>query len=119
MSRVKRGTVTKKRHKRILKLAKGYWGQRKNVFRRAQETLLRAMAYAFKGRKMRKRDFRALFIARINAACRQHDVQYSVFMHGLKQKNIVLNRKMLSQLAIFEPAAFSALLKTTTDSRAS
>lgn len=110
MSRVKRGMVTKKRHKRILKLTKGYWGQRKNIFRRANETLMRAMAYAYKGRKMRKRDFRALFITRINAACRMHDVQYSVFMYGLKQNNILINRKMLSQIAIFEPAAFASLI---------
>ena len=117
MSRVKRGTVTKKRHKRILKLTKGYWGQRKNIFKRANETLMRAMAYAYKGRKMRKRDFRALFITRINAACRMHNLQYSVFMHGLKEQNIALNRKMLSQLAIFEPAAFASLVSKVANHR--
>ena len=111
MSRVKRGTVTKKRHKRLLKQTKGYWGQRKNVFRRAKETLLRAMAYAFKGRKLKKRDFRSLFIVRISAACKAHDISYSTFIHGASKANIKINRKMLSQLAIFEPGAFAQLVK--------
>ncbi len=109
MSRVKRGTVTKKRHKRLLKQTKGYWGQRKNVFRRAKETLLRAMEYAFIGRKLKKRDFRALFISRLNAACKQHGISYSKFIHALNKLNIKLNRKMLSQMAIFEPKAFEQL----------
>jgi large subunit ribosomal protein L20 len=111
MSRIKHGTVTKKRHKRLLKQTKGYWGQRKNVFRRAKETLLRALAYAFEGRKKRKRDFRSLFITRINGACRIHGVTYAQFIHGLAQIKVQLNRKMLSQLAVFEPNAFSELVK--------
>jgi large subunit ribosomal protein L20 len=111
MSRIKRGTVTKRRHKKLLKQTKGYWGQRKNVFRRAKETLLRAMEFAFIGRKLRKRDFRALFIKRIGAACKQHGISYSVFMHALKKADVNLNRKMLSQLAIFEPDAFTELVK--------
>jgi large subunit ribosomal protein L20 len=111
MSRVKRGTVTKRRHKKLLKQTKGYWGQRKNVFRRAKETLLRAMEFAFIGRKVRKRDFRALFIKRISAACKQHGTSYNVFMNALKKANVNLNRKMLSQLAIFEPNAFAQLVK--------
>lgn len=110
MSRIKRGTITKKRHKRVLKLAKGFWGQRKNVFRRAKETLLRAMAFAFVGRKLKKRNFRALFISRISAACKLHKASYSVFINNLKKTNIVLNRKMLSQLAIFEPNLFEQLV---------
>jgi len=110
MTRVKRGIVTKKRHKRLLKKTKGFWGQRKNVFRRAKETLLRAMAYAFKGRKLKKRDMRALFITRISAATEQRGLSYSKFMHGLKQSNVDLNRKMLSQIAIFEPEAFTQLV---------
>lgn len=111
MSRVKRGTVTKKRHKRLLKQTKGYWGQRSNIFRRGKETLMRALAFAFKGRKLKKRDFRRLFIARINAACRQNDMSYSTFMNGLKKVNVKLNRKMLSQLAVYEPEAFASLAK--------
>jgi len=110
MSRVKRGMATKKRHKRVLKAAKGFWGQRKNIFKRAKETLLRAMARAFKSRKLKKRDMRALFITRIGAATKQHSLSYSVFMHGLKKANVALNRKMLSQLAIYEPAVFSQLV---------
>ena len=109
MSRIKRGTVTKKRHKRLLKQTKGFWGQRKNVFKRAKETLLRALEFAFIGRKLRKRDFRRLFISRINAACRQHGTSYATFMASLKKNEISLNRKMLSQLAIFEPDAFAQL----------
>ena len=111
MSRVKRGTVTKRRHKKLLKQTKGFWGQRKNVFRRAKETLLRAMEYAFIGRKLRKRDFRSLFIKRIGAACKQHGTSYSVFMNSLKRIDVKINRKMLSQLAIFEPDAFAELVK--------
>ena len=110
MTRVKRGVVTKKRHKRLLKQAKGYWGQRKNIFKRAKETLMRAMAYAFKGRKLKKRDMRALFIARISAAAVQNDMSYSSFIAGLKKSNVGLNRKMLSQIAIFEPEIFSQLV---------
>ncbi len=111
MTRVKRGTVVKKRHKRVLKQTKGYWGQRSNIFKRAKETLLRAMAFAFKGRKLKKRDMRALFIARISAAAKQHGLSYSKFIAGLKKANIALNRKMLSQLAIFDPEVFGQLVK--------
>ncbi len=109
MTRIKRGTVTKKRHKRLLKQTKGFWGQRKNIFKRAKETLMRAWAYAFKGRKLKKRDMRALFITRITAAARQNGLSYSKFVHGLKKADVQLNRKMLSQLAIYEPTAFSQL----------
>lgn len=109
MARIKRGTVTKKRHKRLLKQTKGFWGQRKNIFKRAKETLMRAWAFAFKGRKLKKRDMRSLFITRITAGARQNGLSYSKFIHGLKQNEIELNRKMLSQLAIYEPAAFSQL----------
>ena len=110
MTRVKRGIVTKKRHKRLLKKTKGFWGQRKNVFMRATETLNRAMAFAFKGRKLKKRDMRGLFIARIKAATNAQGISYSRFISGLKKANIDLNRKMLSQLAICEPQAFSQLV---------
>jgi large subunit ribosomal protein L20 len=110
MSRVKRGTVTKKRHKRLLKQASGFWGQRKNIFKRAHETLLRAWAFAFKSRKLFKRDMRSLFISRITAAVRPHGMSYSTFIHGLKVAHIDLNRKMLSQIAICEPEAFARIV---------
>ena len=115
MSRVKRGTVTKKRHKRLLKKTKGFWGQRKNVFKRAKETLLRAMAFSFVGRKLEKRSMRGLFIQRIGAAVTQHGLSYSTFIHGLNKAHIQLNRKMLSQLAIFEPAAFELIVAKVKD----
>jgi len=109
MTRIKRGTVVRKRHKKILKQAKGFWGQRKNVFKRAKETLMRALAFAFKGRKLKKRDMRGLFITRIKAGARANGLSYNQFIHGLKKAQVDLNRKMLSQLAVFEPAAFSKL----------
>lgn len=109
MSRVKRGIVSRKRHKRIIKRAKGFWGQRKNVFRRANETLLRAMRFSYIGRKLKKREYRGLFISRINAACKSQGISYSNFMNKLKTMKIELNRKMLSQLAVFEPKAFAEL----------
>lgn len=112
MTRIKRGVMTKKRHRRLLKETKGYWGQRKNVFRRAKETYLRAMAFATKGRKLKKRDMRALFISRIKAAAEQHEMSYSTFMNALKVAKIDLNRKMLSQIAIYDPQAFSAIVAT-------
>lgn len=111
MSRVKRGVMTKKRHKRLLKQTKGYWGQRKNIFKRAKETLLRAMAFAYRGRKLKKRDMRALFIARINAAVKQRGISYSKFIHGLNKAHVQLNRKMLSQIAIYDSASFDAIVK--------
>jgi len=110
MTRVKRGISVKKRHKRLLKQTKGFWGQRKNVFRRAKETLLRAWAYAFKSRRLKKRDMRALFISRIKAASQSHGMSYNNFIHGLNQAQVQLNRKMLSQLAIYEPEAFAQLV---------
>src|ERR1700722_16344021 len=110
MTRIKRGINVKKRHKRLLKLTKGFWGQRKNIFRRAKETLMRAWAFSFKSRRLRKRDMRSLFITRINAAAQQHNMRYGALIHGLKKANITLNRKMLSQLAIFEPSVFEMLV---------
>jgi large subunit ribosomal protein L20 len=113
MSRIKRGVCTKKKHKRLLKQTKGYWGQRSNIFRRAKETLMRALAFSFIGRKLKKRNFRGLFITRISASCKQHNISYSSFIHSLKLSNVNLNRKMLSQLAIFEPKAFDQLVTLT------
>lgn len=110
MTRVKRGIVTKKRHKKLLKQTKGFWGQRKNVFKRAKETLLRAMAFAFVGRKNKKRDMRSLFITRIKAAAEHNGTKYNLFIHGLKQAEIQLNRKMLSQLAVYDPQVFQQIV---------
>lgn len=109
MTRVKRGLASKKRHKRLLKKTKGFWGERKNLFKKAKDTLLRAMAYATKGRKLKKRDMRALFISRISAASNENGLSYNKFIHGLIVAKVQLNRKMLSQLAIFEPKAFTML----------
>lgn len=111
MTRIKRGIQVRKRHRKLLKQTKGFWGQRKNIIRRAKETLLRAMAFAFKGRKLKKRDMRSLFITRINAAAVSNGMSYNKFMYGLKKSQVGLNRKMLSQIAIFEPAAFTQLVK--------
>lgn len=110
MTRVKRGVVTRKRHNRILKAAKGNWGQRKNVIRRAKETLMRAMAFAFVGRKLKKREMRGLFITRIGVAAEKNGMRYSTLMGGLKRSHISLNRKMLSQIAIFDPMAFERVV---------
>lgn len=110
MTRVKRGIVVKKRHKKLLKETKGNWGQRKNIFKRAKETVMRAWAFAFRGRKLHKRDMRALFITRIKAAANEQDISYNNFMHGLKQLNVELNRKMLSQLAVLDKDAFLNLV---------
>ncbi len=110
MSRVKRSVISRKRHRRLLKQTKGFWGQRKNVFKRAKETLLRALRFAYVGRRLKKRDFKSLFITRINAACRRDGMSYSKFVAGLRKAQVQINRKMLSQLAIFEPKAFSAVV---------
>ena len=112
MSRVKRGVTTRKRHKRILKQTKGYWGQRSNILCRAKETLRRALAYAYVGRKLKKRDMRKLFITRINGALNDFGLSYSVFINKLKIKDIQLNRKMLSQISIFEPTVFAKIVET-------
>ena len=110
MTRVKRGIATKKRHKRLFKQTKGFWGQRKNIFRRAKETLLRAMAFAFRGRKLRKRDMRSLFIVRIKAASESHGLKYNRLIHGLKKAHVQINRKMLSQIAVYDPQVFKAVV---------
>ena len=111
MARVKRGMMTHKRHKRILKKAAGYWGARHRQFRRANEAVMKAMDDAFRSRKQKKRDFRRLFIARVNAACRLNGMTYNRFIDGLKKANITMNRKALSEVAIADPAAFTALVE--------
>ncbi|HOF89390.1 MAG TPA: 50S ribosomal protein L20 [Armatimonadota bacterium] len=115
MSRVKRGVMTRKRHKRILKAASGYWGQRHRVFRRANEAVIKAMDDAFRGRKQKKRDYRKLWIARINAACRLNGTTYNQFIHGLALANIQVNRKNLAEVAIHDPAAFTLLVQRAKD----
>lgn len=112
MARVKRGVNAKKRHKKILKLSKGYYGAKSKLFRTANQAVTKSLTYAFIGRKQRKRDFRKLWIARINAATRAHGMSYSKFMGGLKKANINLNRKVLSELAIHNPDDFAKLVET-------
>ena len=112
MARIKGAMMTRKRRKKTLKLAKGYWGSKSKHFKMAKEQVMKSGNYAFVGRKQKKRDFRSLWITRINAACRAEGVNYSTFMNGLKKSGIELNRKMLSELAISDPNAFSSLVET-------
>ena len=114
MARIKRGLMRHKRHKKIIDRATGYWGRKKNVFKRAHEQVMKSGQYAFRDRRAKKRDFRRLWIARINAACKENGVRYSDLIHGLNSTGIQVNRKMLSELAIAEPAAFTALVKQAT-----
>ncbi|BAM47084.1 50S ribosomal protein L20 [Amphibacillus xylanus] len=109
MARVKGGTVTRKRRKRILKLAKGYYGSKHSLFKVAKQQVWKSGQYAYRDRKQRKRDFRKLWIARINAAARLNDISYSRLMHGLKLAGIEVNRKMLAELAVSDAAAFTQL----------
>ena len=109
--RVKKSVASRKRRKRVLKLAKGYWGRRKNNLRRAKETLLRALSFAYRDRRQRKRDFRKLWIIRINAAVRPFDLSYSKFIGLLKKAEIELDRKSLSELAIRDPEGFKAVVE--------
>ncbi|MBB5392860.1 MULTISPECIES: 50S ribosomal protein L20 [unclassified Herbaspirillum] len=110
MPRVKRGVTARARHKKVLALAKGYRGRRKNVYRIAKQAVMRAGQYAYRDRRNKKRVFRALWIARINAAARQHGVTYSVFMNGLKKASIELDRKVLADMAVTDKAAFAAIV---------
>lgn len=109
--RVKGGTVTRRRHKKLLKQTKGFFGTRSKLFRRANEAWMKSMAYAYRDRRNRKRDMRRLWIVRINAAARQHELSYSRLIHGLKQADIAIDRKMLADLAVNEPAAFHEIVK--------
>ncbi len=117
MSRVKRGNVARKRRKKILKLAKGYRGSHSTLFRTANQQVMKALRSAYRDRKKRKRDFRRLWITRINAACRQHGMSYSKFMGNLKKSNIEINRKMLSQMAILDPAGFSKVAEMASQAK--
>ena len=110
MARVKRGTTTKAKHKRILDQAKGYYGRRKNTIRIARQAVEKAGQYAYRDRKVKKRNFRALWIQRINAACRAEGLTYGVFMHGLKLAGVEMNRKVLADIAMHEGEAFAAIV---------
>src|SRR3569832_322711 len=110
MPRVKRGVTARASHKKILDAAKGYRGRRKNVFRVANEAVMKAGQYQYRARRQRKRQFRALWIARINAASRQHGLTYSVFMNGLSRAEIGIDRKVLSDIAIFDKDAFAKIV---------
>lgn len=110
MARVKTGVVRRRRHKKILKLARGFYSARHKHFRKAKEQLERSLVYAFRDRRAKKRDFRRLWIIRINAACRLNDISYSRFMHGLKKAGIQLDRKVLANLAMSDALAFAAVV---------
>jgi len=110
MARVKRGVNAKKRHNNILKQAKGYFGAKSKLFRTANQAVMKSLNYSYIGRKQRKRDFRKLWIARINAAARLNGMSYSKFISGLKKANININRKMLSEMAINDPEGFAKLV---------
>ena len=111
MARVKNGAVTKARHKKVLKEAKGYFGSKHRLYKSAKEQLMHSGQYAFRDRKQKKRDFRKLWITRINAACRENEISYSRFIEGLNKAGVEVNRKMLSEIAINDPKAFSELVK--------
>ena len=111
MARIKRGMNSRRKHKAILKQAKGYFGAKSKLYRPANQAIMKSMSYAFIGRKQRKRDFRKLWITRINAAARINGMSYSKFINGLKKANIDINRKMLSEMAINDPEGFSKLVE--------
>ena len=109
MARVKGAMMARKRRYKTLKLAKGYWGAKSKHFKMANEQVMKSLTYAYVGRRLKKRDFRQLWITRISAGCKMNGMNYSTFMHGLKLAGVDMNRKMLSETAIHDPAAFTAL----------
>jgi large subunit ribosomal protein L20 len=111
MPRIKRGTVARKRRKKILKLAKGYYGAKSKLFRVANQQVMKSLSYAYRDRRQRKRDFRKLWIARINAAARNSGISYSRFINGLKKADVQINRKVLADLAVNDKAAFAQLVE--------
>ena len=111
MARIKGAMMTRKRRKKIIGLAKGYWGTKKSHFKVANQQVMKSLKYAYVGRRLKKRDFRQLWIARINAACKMNGMNYSTFMNGLKKANVTINRKMLAELAVNDKAAFAALVE--------
>ena len=117
MARIKRAVNAHKKRRKVLKLAKGYWGAKSKQYRTASEQVRRSLRYAYEGRKMRKRDFRRLWIVRINAAARLGGMSYSTFINGLKKKNIEVNRKMLADLAVNDAAAFAQLVELAKEAK--
>lgn len=117
MARVKGALATRKRRNKTLKLAKGYWGGKSRLFKTAKEAVWKSGQYAYISRRLKKRDFRRLWIARISAACKLNGMNYSTFIDGLKKANVGLNRKMLSEIAISDPAAFTSLCETAKKAR--
>ncbi len=111
MARVKGAMMTRKRRNKTLKLAKGYWGAKSKHFKMAHEQVMKSLSYAYVGRRLKKRDFRRLWITRINAACKMNGMNYSTFMNGLKKAGVEINRKMLAELAVNDKAAFTALVE--------
>jgi large subunit ribosomal protein L20 len=118
MSRVKRGVTARRRHKKILALAKGYRGARSKLFKTANEAVMHALSYAYRDRRARKRDFRSLWIQRINAGARQHGLSYSQFIHGLQVQGVELDRKSLAELAVYNPNEFARLVEMAASSPA-
>ena len=111
MARVMGAMMSRNRRNKTLKLAKGYWGNKSRHFKMANQAVMKSLTYAYTGRKLKKRDFRSLWITRISAACKMNGMNYSSFMHGLKVAGIEINRKMLSEMAISNPAAFTQLIE--------
>ena len=109
MARVKGAMMTRKRRNKVLKMAKGYWGAKSKHFKMANQQVMKSLQYAYVGRRLKKRDFRQLWIARISAGCKMNGMNYSTFMHGLKLAGVEINRKMLAELAVNDKAAFTAL----------
>ena len=109
MARVKGAMMTRKRRNKVMKMAKGYWGPRSKHFHVANEAVMKALSQAYTGRRLKKRDFRSLWITRISAACKMNGMNYSTFMHGLKVAGITINRKMLAEMAVNDAAAFTQL----------
>ena len=118
MTRVKGGTISRARHKKVMKQAKGYFGSKHRLFKSANEQVMHSGKYAYRDRKQKKREFRKLWITRINAACRQNDISYSRFIEGLTKAGVEINRKMLSEIAISNPEYFTELVKVARDGKA-
>ena len=112
MARVKGAMMTRKRRNKILKMAKGYWGSKSKHFKMANQQVMKSLTYAYVGRRLKKRDFRSLWITRISSACKMNGMNYSTFMNGLKKAGIVINRKVLAELAVNNKAAFAQLVET-------
>ena len=118
MARIKGAMVTRKRRNKVLKMAKGYWGSKSKHFRVANQAVMKSLTYAYVGRRLKKRDFRQLWITRISAACKLNGVNYSTFMHGLKTAGVEINRKMLAELAVNNAAAFTQLVEMAKTAKA-